>query len=149
GDSRPRQPLKVTARQNVFDHEQFVHLIGLRKPSAPEPAELIDLLRSFVQWSEEANLYRRSCQYLVGSTAQRPKVVRSAGVEGLVGWLKLWGLPPNQSVARVIRYHERTGSSPREPLRLDGVDDPSGPVPQGVGADADRLGPGGARPEAP
>jgi hypothetical protein len=149
GDSRPRQPLKITARQNVFDHEQFVQLIGLRKPSAPQPAEMIDLLRSFVQWSEEANLYRRSCQYLVGSTAQRPRVMHSAKVEGLAGWLNLWNLPPDQSVARVIRYHERTGPSPREPLRLEGVDDPSGPVPHGVGADADRLGPVGARPEAP
>src|SRR5262249_50093303 len=40
GDSRPRQPLKVTARQNVFDQEQFVQLIGLRKPSAPQAAEM-------------------------------------------------------------------------------------------------------------
>ena len=128
---------------------QFVQLIGRGKPRAPRPAEMIDLLRSFVQWSEEGNLHRRGCQYLVGSTAQRPGVMHSADVEGLAGWLKLWNLPPTQSVAGIIRYHERTGASPREPLRLDEVDDPSGPVPQGVGADADRLGPVGARPEVP
>jgi hypothetical protein len=149
GDSRPRHALKFTARQNVFDHEQFVQLLGFGKPGAPGPAEMKDLLRSFVQWSEGSNLYRRSCRYLVGSTAQRPKVIYSADVEGLAGWLKLWDLPPNQSVAGVLRYHERTGTSPTEPLRLDGVEDPSGPVPQGVGADADRLGPVGALPEVP
>jgi serine/threonine-protein kinase len=149
GDSRPRQPLKITARQNVFDHEQFVQLIWRRIPRVPRPGEMIDLLRSFVQWSEEANLHRRGCQYLVGSTAQRPRVMHSADVKGLAGWLKLWNLPRTQSVARVIRYRERSGASPREPLRLDKVDDPSGPVPQGVGADADRLGPAGARPEGP
>src|SRR5262249_51164514 len=119
------------------------------KPRAPRAAEMIDILRSFVQWSEEANLHRRGCQYLVGSTAQRPKVIHSAGVEGLAGWLKLWNLPPTQSVAGVIRYRERTGPSPTEPLRLDGVAAPSGPVPNGVGADTDRLGPVAARPEAP
>jgi serine/threonine protein kinase len=144
GDSRPRQPLEITARQNVFDHEQFVQMIGLRKPGAPRPEEMVDLLRSFVQWSEEANLYRRNCQYLVGSTAQRPRVTHSADVDGLAGWLKLWNLRPSQSVTGVMRYHERTGSSPKGPLRLDRVDDPSGPVPPGVGADADRLGPVGA-----
>jgi Protein kinase domain len=149
GDARPRQPLKITARQNVFDQEHFIQLMGIRKPGAPKPAEMIDLLRSFVQWSDEANVYRRSCQYLVGSTAQRPRVMLSADVEGLVGWLKLWDLPPNQSVARVIRYRERKVSSTSEPLRLDGVDDPSGRVPEGVGADADRLGPVGTRPEVP
>jgi len=143
GDSRPRQPLEITARQNVFDNEQFVQMIGLRKPGAPKPEEMVELLHSFVQWSEAANLYRRGCQYLVGSTPRRPAVVHSAEVDGLAGWLKLWSLRPDQSVAGIIRYHERTGSSPREPLRLDRVDDPSGPVPPGPGADADRLGPGG------
>jgi serine/threonine protein kinase len=144
GDSRPRQPLEITARQNVFDHEQFVQLIGLRKPGVPRPEEMIDLLRSFVQWSEEANLYRHGCQYLVGSTPRRPAVMHSADVDGLAGWLKLWNLPPNRSVAGVIRFRERPGPSPTEPLRLDRVDDPSGPLPPAPGADADRLGPAGA-----
>jgi hypothetical protein len=148
GDTRPRQPLEVIARQNVFDNEQFVQMIGLRKPGMPRPEELVDLLRSFVQWSEEANLYRRGCQYLVGSTPRRPAVVHSADIDALAGWLKLWNLRPSQSVTGVIRYRERTRSSAREPLRLDRVDDPSGPIPGGVGADADRLGPVGARPRS-
>src|SRR5262249_8307999 len=111
GDSRPRQPLKFTARRNIFDTDQFVQVLELQKPKPSRPAELIDLLRSFVQWSEEANVHRRGCQYLVWSPAQRPMVVHSADVEGLAGWLRLWNLPPTQSVAGVIRFRERTGPS--------------------------------------
>ena len=92
-------------------------------------------------------MYRRGCRYLIWSPAQRPMVMHSADLEGLAGWLKLWNLPPTQSVAGVIRFRERTGPSPRGPLRLDGFDDGSGPLPQGVGANPDRLGPGGAAPQ--
>jgi hypothetical protein len=151
-DPGPKVPFNITARRNVFDNEQLVMAFRLRIPlnaEAPRPEEIAGPVRSHVKWSDEANLYRRGCKYLLGTVAQRPGVVHSAGIDGLGDWLRLWGLPPTRSVEGAIRFRERAGPSPTEPLRLDTVDDPSGPVPEGVGADADRLGPVGARPEVP
>jgi hypothetical protein len=112
-----------------------------RPAGPPRPEEIADFLRALVQWSDEANVYRRGSQYLVYGVLHHPNVVLSAEVQGTSGWLQLCKQPPNESVEGVLHYHERAGSSPIEPLRLDRVDTPSGPVPTGVGANADRVGP--------
>jgi hypothetical protein len=146
----PGQPLNVTARRNVFDNNQLV-VLQRRTPrpaGPPEPEEIADFLRSLVQWSDEANLYRRGSEYLVYTVFHRPSVVLSAEVQGSAGWLKLCKQPPNDSVEGVLRYCERADSSPIEPLRLDRVDAPSGPVPAGVGANADLVGPPKPGPDA-
>jgi hypothetical protein len=150
-DLRRKQPLKVTARRNIFDSDHLVTLFGPLNPKKVEttrPEEMTDYLRSFVEWSDEANLYRRGCKYLVSILNTRSQA-HSARIAGPDGWAKLWNQPPRRSVAGVIRFRERADASPKGPLRLDKVDDASGEVPEGVGADADRLGPGNAAPAAP
>ncbi len=151
-DPGPKVPLNFTARRNVFDTEQLFMVFRLRplpNAEAPRPEEIAGPVRAYVTWADEANLYRRGCRYLLCTMVQRPGVVHSAGISELGGWLRLWDHPPAGSVEGAIRFRERAGASPTEPLRLDTVDDPSGPVPDGVGADADRVGPAGARPGAP
>src|SRR5262249_10165389 len=144
---RSQQPLAVTARRNIFDSDGHVLLMGLRqRAEPPQPQEMVEILRSVIQWSEESNLYRRGCKYVAGATAQRPFIVHPARIEGLGDWLKLWKLRATGSVEGAISFHER-GGSPKGPLRLDGVDNPSGEVPQNVGADPDRVGPGAADPQ--
>ena len=49
--------------------------------------------------------------------------------------------PPALGAEGVIRYHDRAGAPPDGPLRLDRVDEAVGTVPDGVGADPDRIGP--------
>jgi serine/threonine protein kinase len=134
-----RQPLKVTASRNVFDSEHVVMLLG-SLGKKPDPEEMKDFLRSFVTWSDDANLYRRGCKYLV--TTLGPKYqTYSAGIDGPGDWAKLFKQPETRSVEGVIRYRERPKSSPMEPLRLEPVGDPSGNVPDRVGADPDNIGP--------
>jgi hypothetical protein len=119
-------------------------LFGLRLPKkveSPTPDEMIDSLRSLVQWSDEANVYRRGCLYLRGFTVQRPTEPHSAGIDELSAWLNVWKLPATQSVEGVIRFHDRPESSSLQPLRLDTVEERSGPKPEPVGADPDRVGP--------
>jgi hypothetical protein len=143
-DSRPKERVNITARRNVFDNDQIVFAFGLRNPKNPEsplPEEVTNPVQSFVRWSDEANLYRRGSSYLVCTVAQRPGVMHSAGIEALVAWLKLWDQSSTGSVEGVIRFRERPKSAIPQPLRLDRVDDPSGTVPDKVGADPDRVGP--------
>jgi hypothetical protein len=143
-DTRPKERINITARRNVFANDQIVFAFGLRNPKNPEsplPEEVTNPVQSFVRWSDEANLYRRGCSYLVCTVAQRPGVMHSAGIEGLVAWLKLWDQSSTRSVEGAIRFRERPKSATAQPLRLDRVDDPSGTVPDKVGADPDRVGP--------
>ncbi len=141
-EARPRQPLKISAQRNLAASDHVITLYGLRNPKKadlPSPGEMIDQARSFVQWSEDVNVYRRGCKYLACTMPQRPTA--HAELDGLGGWLKLWNQPPNRSIEGVIRFRERTASAPRMPLRLDKVDDASGPLPDVLGANPDRLGP--------
>jgi serine/threonine protein kinase len=140
----PRQPLEISARSNIFDNAQHCVLMGLinpKKPEPPKPDEMINQLRSVAKWSEEGNVHRRGSQYI---TAQRPGGVLSAEVDSAALWLKLWNLLPERSVEGSIQFRKRADKSDAEPLRLDRVNNPSGPLPARIGADPDRVGPGPA-----
>jgi serine/threonine-protein kinase len=143
----PPQPLKVTARQNIFDNEHLVRLSRRTKPvESTEPQGLIRLLQSFVKWSDEGNLHRRGGDYLCWVYYPRPTLVYSAKLD-IGGWLKLWAtpaIPPlarGESVEGTIHFRERPKAVPMEPLRLETVEDQSGLVPVGVGANPDTVGP--------
>jgi hypothetical protein len=149
----PPQPLKVTARQNVFDNDQLIRLSRRTKPvDSTDPQGLIRLLQWFVTWSDEGNLHRRGGHYLCWVQYGRPTLVHSAKLD-IGGWLKLWDAPPIPPLARggeegwqpsvqgTIHFRERPKAVPMEPLRLDTVEDRSGPVPVGVGANPDTVGP--------
>jgi hypothetical protein len=138
----PKQPVEISTRGNIFDDAQHCVLLGvltLKKVDAPTPGELIEMLRLLAKWSEEGNVHQRGAQYIV---ARRLSGFVSAEVGSVAGWLKLWNLPPAQSVEGDIHFHKRDGTSGAEPPRLDRVDNPSGPVPAKVGADPERVGPG-------
>jgi hypothetical protein len=143
-DSRPRQPLTVAARHNILDSAQLVLLRPLRPLRRPDrdPTELSQFLRSFVSWSEQANLYRRGMNYVVATGGPRSPATMSAGVENLGQWLRLWDLPAKQSVEGVIKLHERASGAHLQPVRLASVENASGPIPPRVGANACALGPG-------
>ena len=136
------QPLKVTARRNIFDNEQLIRLTRRNKPvESKDPRGFIDLLQSFVQWSDEDNLYRRGSDYLQWIHYARPTLVHSAKVEGVGGWLKLWDQAPQASGEGTLRFRERPKTVPMEPLRLEAVEDRNGLAPVDVGADPDNVGP--------
>jgi serine/threonine-protein kinase len=104
-DSRPRQPLTVTARHNTFDS---LHMLHLRPPRFlrrldRDPTELGQFVRSFVSWFEEGNSYRRGMDFVVATEGPRPPTPMSAGIQSLGQWLRLWGLPETQSVEGVIK----------------------------------------------
>src|SRR5262249_34093632 len=100
-DSRPKQPLTIAARHNVFYGAHLVHF----RPPRPlrrldrDPTEMSQFLRSFVSWSEEANLYRRGMDFVVAAGGPRSPATTCAGSEDLGQWLRLWDLPATQSVA--------------------------------------------------
>jgi hypothetical protein len=145
---RPRQPLRFTTARNVFDTGQLAMLIGVRTPrqgELPQSNEMIDHLRSFVQWSDEANVYRRLCRYVTCTTFQRPAVEHTVKLDGLADWLKVWNLPPGTSIEGNIRFHERAGASRHQPLRLREVDRASGSIPPDVGANPENVGPAARR----
>lgn len=145
-DSRLKQPLTIAARHNIFDSAQLVLLRPLRplRRSDMDPTDLSQFLRTFVTWSEEANLYRRGTDFVVAAGGPRSPATMSAGVENIGQWFRLWGLPANQSVEGVIKLHERARSANLQPVQLAGVENASDPVPTTVGANAGALGPGTA-----
>jgi hypothetical protein len=141
-----KQPVAITARRNIFDSAQLVHLRSLQPPRRPDqsPAELSQVLRSFGNWSEEANLYRRGTDFLTATGGSHVSATMSAGVGDVGRWLHLWNLPATQSVEGVIDLRERADRANLQPVRLAGVKNASGPVPTEVGANAGTLGPGPA-----
>jgi len=139
----PKQPLDISARGNLFDNLHHCAVLGAqarRQGEAPSPSDMVEFVRAIAKWSDEGNVHRRGADYIVG---QRPGGFLSAEVRSVDRWLKFWNLPTEQSVEGTIHFHKRDGKS-AESLRLDRVDNASGPVPVGVGADAERLGPGAA-----
>jgi hypothetical protein len=52
----------------------------------------------------------------------------------------MWDLPGDVSVEGEIHFQQRPRNE-LTPLRVDRVENPSGPVPERVGADPDRVGP--------
>jgi hypothetical protein len=141
-DFPPRRQLRVAARHNLFNTPQLVVLFAvrpLRNLDAPRPEVLIDLLRSLVEWSEEANVYRRGGQFLVAGAVKHGGRQHPARVDCLRDWQQLWKLPPTGSVAGVLRFADRPSGA--HPLYLLDVTDASGAVPA-AGANPTRLGPG-------
>jgi hypothetical protein len=141
-DMKRRQLLKVTARRNIFDINHVMMLLaplGVKAPELTRPKGMTDFAQSFVGWSDEANVYRRGGKYLVTATLKSP--VFSAGIARPTDWAGVWGQPATDSVEGVIRYRERAKSSLPQPLRVDRIDDLSGELPAGAGADPDRVGP--------
>jgi RNA polymerase sigma factor (sigma-70 family) len=112
-----------------------------KKTNSPTSNELIDLLRTVAKWSEEGNLHRRGAQYI--ATGPGSGFV-SADIHAVDHWLKLWSLPPAESIEGHIHFHKRDNKAGAEPLRLERVDNRSGLVPAKVGADPERVGPGAA-----
>jgi hypothetical protein len=142
-DGRTRQPLRVTARHNLFDSGHHVVLFWVhpvRNLESHPPGEIAAMLRSLVGWSEEANVYRRGGQFLVACAVGRGGRHHSARIDSLARWQDLWKLQPTGSVEGVIRFAARPSAT--DPLRLLAVDDPSGPAVPAAGAAAGRLGPG-------
>jgi hypothetical protein len=142
----PKQPLDINTRGNLFDNAQHCALLGHRSAragEAPTSKELIEAVRSIANWSEEGNVHRRRAQYVV---AQRPGGFLPAEVDSAARWLKLWNLPLGQSVEGDIQFHKRDAKSTTEPLRLQCVLNPSGPLPPKIGAEADRVGPEASHP---
>src|SRR5262249_24428599 len=130
-DSHPRQslrqPLQVTARHNLVNSTQLVVLFGVdpvRDLDSLRPEDLISLLRSLVEWSEEANVYRRGSQFLVAGAVKQGGKQVSARIDSLARWHELWKLPPTRSVEGVIRFDDRPSATAA--LHLLAVDDPSG-----------------------
>jgi serine/threonine protein kinase len=141
-----KQSLKVTARRNIFDTDHLIMLMGPlgkkgdKSSDVPRPETMRKYLQSFVEWADDANLYRRGCKYLATTLALKSPV-HSAPVDGPVGWAGLWGQDSTQSTEGAIRFRERPRSMHAGPLRLERVDGPTGPVPEKLGADPDQLGP--------
>jgi hypothetical protein len=135
----PRQPLGVTARHNLVNCPQLVVLYGVhphRHLDAQRPEDMTALLRTLVEWSEEANVYRRGGQFLTAGAVRHGGRLFSAQLDSLARWQEVWKLPPTRSVEGVIRFAARESGT--DSLRLLAVDDPSGPGPVAGG---DRPGP--------
>jgi hypothetical protein len=141
-----KQPLKVAARRNIFDTDHLIMLMGPlgkkgdKTADALRPEAMRTCLLSFVEWADDTNLYRRGCKYLATTqTVKSP--IHSAPFDGPAAWAKNWGQESTQSIEGAIRFRDRPKSMTAGPLRLDRVDEPTGPVPEGLGADPDQLGP--------
>jgi hypothetical protein len=143
-DPRPRQPLNVDARHNLFGSSQLIMLYLVRHPrriDTPPPEALFGMLREFVHWTEEANVHGRGNRFLAYNSAQRPGIVQASGLDGAGDWLKRWNLPATHSVEGTLRFQEREGAEPATPVRVDKIDDRSGPLPTSFGANPDLVGP--------
>jgi hypothetical protein len=113
---------------------------GDKPADSTRPETMRNYLRSFVEWADDTNLYRRGCKYLVTTLALKSPI-HSAQVGGPEGWAGCWDLDSTQSIEGVIRFHERLKSTAAGLLRLDRVDDATGILPDKLGADPDRVGP--------
>jgi hypothetical protein len=143
----PRQTLQCAVRQNIFDSAQIVNLYATRIPRnllPNTPEKTLGYLRSMLRWSEEGNLYHRGQAVHVDSVLV-PRTVQRAPFASLAEWLQMWDLPGNVSVEGEIHFHQRPRNE-LTPLRVERVEHPSGPVPERVGADPDRVGPPAPRP---
>ncbi len=138
-DNQPKQPVRVQSRDNVFDIEEFAVVMPMRRPrrfdgQLPTPV-VISLVRSFVsEWSEEGNVYQRGARYLTHAPILRTGATISAGVDDLSAWLEFWKIESGAAVEGRIRFHERSGPTATQPLRLAGVEEASGSVAPARGA---------------
>jgi serine/threonine-protein kinase len=146
-DNQPKQPVRVESRGNLFDVEEFVVVMPMRRfrrndGYVPTPL-VISMLRSFVEkWSEKDNVYERGTKYLSHAPLPRTGGPVSAGVDGLAAWLEFWNVDSAASMEGAIRFEERSGPAASQPLRLAGVDEATGQLPTEVGAVAEKVGPG-------
>jgi hypothetical protein len=141
-----KQSLKITARRNIFDNDHLIMLMGPigkkgdKAADAPRPESIRNYLRSFIEWEDDTNLYRRGSKYLVTTLAMKSPI-HSAQVEEPNGWSRFWDQDSTRSIEGAIRFRERLKSTTTSSLRLDRVDDATGPVPNRLGADPERVGP--------
>jgi serine/threonine protein kinase len=148
--------LESTSRHRIpigFDHSLvdaeflFVPTMVRLAPKAKSVIRLDDppgVLRGWVAWSEEANVYRRGIQYLGRPAFAQKGPPVSASIGAIDRWLELWQLPLGTSIEGLISYAPRPESSRTAPLILDHIDSPSGAAPTDVGAPTGQLGPGPA-----
>jgi serine/threonine protein kinase len=151
-ESLPRQPLPVSVEQSVVDAESlFMVMVQrmMRPKTMPKPDDPSVVLRNCVAWSERNNVHRRGIQYVVRAMPLRPGSVAAAEIEGLDRWLSLWKLAQTGSIEGKIRFQDRSDSAATAPLSIASIDDRSGPLPEGVGAPADRAGPEGSSGASP
>jgi hypothetical protein len=138
----PKQTLQVTALNNLFDNRQLFSLHATRIPRRllPDtPEEIMRQLLSMVRWREMGNVHRRG--ETIGLTSVLPRAPHAtASFADLGAWLRHWKLPPTASIEGVIRFQRREGADD-EALRLERVDNPSGPLPHPAGANPDQVGP--------
>jgi hypothetical protein len=138
----PKQPLHVEAYYNIFDHTEVVSFYATRVPRnflPGTPARTVDLLRALLQWSDEGNLYRRG-QTLGLYSILAPRERQRTPFARLEDWHAVWDMTNTGSAEGKIWFQHRPGRE-ADALRLERVEDPSAPVPPGVGADPDQVGP--------
>ena len=113
----------------------------LGKMESPRPDTMIALLHALVEWSEEANVYRRGSQFLITLAAKQGNKMISAEVDTLAQWQEVWMLSPTRSVEGTIRFADRLPRrNPCDCCRWT-----TGPVRCPTRAQsADQLGPGAA-----
>ncbi len=141
-DLGPRQPLRIESRGNLFNAPQLVVLFALRpigKLDSPKPDDRGVFLRSFVEWVDESNLYRRGSSFLAASAVKQAGKTVPAGIDELSDWLQLWKLTATRSIQGTPRFADRAATNAA--LRLLAVDDATGELPE-AGANVERLGPG-------
>jgi Protein kinase domain len=150
-ESATRQPLPLAADQTLFDCQNLTFLLMTRPPRGKAAAKLAakveeipGVLRNWIAWSEEGNVYRRGLKFVSRAAPMSPGLVRSADIADAQQWLDFWKLPASQSIDGEIRFQPRSRASTTDPLVLDAIDNPSGPVPAGCGAAIEQLGPGPA-----
>jgi hypothetical protein len=106
-----------------------------RRNNTPDGEDLRTLFGSLVSWSESSNVYAPEMEYLCGWHGTTPI---SGEIGGLAAWRELYKLPETGSVEAKLQFRPRDPTS-ASPLRLD--DSPTIPLPNGVGADPDHIGP--------
>jgi hypothetical protein len=143
-DPTPKTPVRITARQNVFNVTSVFTLF--RPPGTPpnpleppSPQRLLGRLQSWVAWTEAENVYRRGCGYASHAPnryGQPTPVVKSrTELQGI------WKSPPAGSIEARIRFRDRPAGGSPGPLILERRGEGSESIPAGVGANPDSTDP--------
>ena len=143
-ESPIRQPIPIAFDHNLVDAEYLFVLLARLPPRAKAALKLDDppaVLRSWVAWSEESNVYRRGLALPRPTRPGQMAVPQPAGIANVEQWLDLWKLPSAKSIEGKIRFQARPASAKTAPLVLAEIGDPSGSV-----ADRRRRSPRSSRP---
>jgi hypothetical protein len=124
-----RYKVRMQARRNLISATYGFGVLTRPKVAAETKA----IMRQILVWAERDNVYDRRCKFMAGIKLA-PLAITPAGLDSLEEWLAFWKLEGVGSVEGDLHFHPRATELPPEQIRLDRIDNATGPVPSPVGA---------------